>query len=78
MAEISVLVPVYNVELYLKECLDSLINQSFRDIEIICVDDGSTDESGNILDQYAISDSRIKVIHKENTCLLYTSDAADD
>ena len=57
MAEISVLVPVYNVELYLKECLDSLINQSFRDIEIICVDDGSTDESGNILDQYAISDS---------------------
>ena len=67
MAEISVLVPVYNVELYLKECLDSLINQSFRDIEIICVDDGSTDESGNILDQYAISDSRIKVIHKENT-----------
>ncbi len=67
MAEISVLVPVYNVELYLKECLDSLINQSFTDIEIICVDDGSTDESGNILDQYAISDSRIKVIHKENT-----------
>ncbi len=65
--EISVLVPVYNVELYLEQCLDSLTSQTFKNIEIICVDDGSTDMSGDILDQYAVSDSRIKVIHKENT-----------
>lgn len=65
--EISVLVPVYNVDLYLEQCLDSLIGQTFKNIEIICVDDGSTDESGKVLDRYASFDSRIKVIHKENT-----------
>ena len=53
--EISVLVPVYNVELYLEQCLDSLTSQTFKNIEIICVDDGSTDMSGDILDQYAVS-----------------------
>ncbi len=67
MSEISVLVPVYNVDLYLSQCLDSLIGQTFRDMEFICVDDGSTDESGAILDRYAASDDRIKVIHKDNT-----------
>lgn len=67
MTEISVLVPVYNVALYLEQCLDSLINQTFQNFEIVCVDDGSTDESGGILDRYALMDARIKVIHKKNT-----------
>lgn len=67
MPKVSVLVPVYNVERYLSECLDSLINQTMKDIEIIAVDDGSTDSSGKILDEYAEKDSRIKVFHKRNT-----------
>jgi len=67
MPEISVLVPVCNVENYLEQCLDSLIAQSFKNIEIICIDDGSTDQSGAIFDRYAASDQRVKVIHKENT-----------
>ncbi len=67
MPEISVLVPVYNVEIYLEQCLESLKFQTFKDMEIICVDDGSTDQSGVILDRYAASDSRIRVFHKENT-----------
>lgn len=66
MSEISVIMPVYNVEKYLKQCLDSICNQTFRDIEIICVDDGSTDSSPDILKQYAEKDSRIKVITQEN------------
>lgn len=66
MAKISVIVPVYNVEQYLKECLNSIINQTLKDIEIITVDDGSKDESGKILDEYALKDSRIKVIHQKN------------
>lgn len=63
---VSVLIPVYNVEQYLADCLDSVINQSLTQIEIICVNDGSTDHSGCILDEYAQKDSRIKVIHKED------------
>lgn len=66
MAVISVLVPVYNVEKYIERCLDSIVQQTFIDMEILCVDDGSTDGSGRILDQYAQRDSRIRVIHKEN------------
>lgn len=66
MPKISVIVPVYNVAPYLKKCVDSIINQTFTDIEIILVDDGSTDESGTICDQYAQKDSRVKVIHKPN------------
>lgn len=61
---ISVLIPVYNVESYLRQCLDSVVNQSLKNIEIICVNDGSTDGSGRILDEYASNDPRIKVIHK--------------
>lgn len=67
MAEISVLIPVYNVEMYLEECLESIRCQTFQDMEIICVDDGSTDASAKILDKYALLDPRIRVIHKENT-----------
>ena len=63
---VSVIVPVYNVELYLKECVDSIINQSFDNIEIILVDDGSTDNSSNICDEYSKIDERVKVIHKSN------------
>ena len=66
MPKVSIIIPTYNVEKYLRECLDSVINQTLKDIEIICVDDGSTDNSGKILDEYANNDSRIKVIHKEN------------
>ena len=66
MAKVSVIVPTYNVEQYLVECMDSIINQTLGDIEIICVDDGSTDKSGKILDEYASRDNRVKVIHKEN------------
>ncbi len=65
-AKISVIVPVYNVEKYLKECLDSIINQTLSDIEIICVNDGSTDNSLKILEEYALKDKRIKIINKEN------------
>ena len=63
---ISVIIPVYNVEKYLHRCLDSVIAQTYQNIEIICVDDGSIDESGRICNQYAVRDARIKVIHQEN------------
>ena len=66
MCEISVIVPVFNVEDYLNECLDSLINQSFSDIEIICVNDGSTDKSLEILENYQKKDRRVKVISQDN------------
>ncbi len=62
----SVIVPIYNVEKYLSACLDSIINQTYRNFEIILVDDGATDGSGVICDQYAQSDGRIHVIHKKN------------
>lgn len=63
---LSVIVPVYNVEPYLSRCLDSICNQSYRELEIICVNDGSTDHSLLILQEYAEKDSRIQVITKEN------------
>ena len=66
---ISIIVPVYNVEKYLSQCMDSLINQTFRDIEIICVNDGSTDGSLEILEQYAKKDYRIKIFTQKNTGL---------
>ena len=64
--KVSVVVPVYNVEQYLRQCLDSLINQTLKDIEIICVNDGSTDGSLDILKEYAEKDGRIKVIDQKN------------
>lgn len=63
---ISIIVPVYNVEPYLCRCLDSILNQTYNNIEIILVDDGSTDRSGEICDAYREKDSRINVIHKRN------------
>lgn len=66
MPKVSVVIPIYNVEQYLLQCLDSVQNQTLKDIEIICVDDGSTDASGSILDSYAEQDSRFRVIHKQN------------
>lgn len=67
---LSVIIPVYNVEEYLEKCVDSVINQTLSDIEIILVDDGSTDNCGKICDSYAQRDSRIKVIHKQNGGLM--------
>lgn len=67
MPKVSVLVPIYNVERYLPQCLDSLLAQTLQDIEIICIDDGSTDRSGAIADDYAAKDSRVHVIHKKNS-----------
>ncbi len=66
MTKISVIIPVYNVEKYLRECLDSVVNQTLKDIEIICVNDGSTDNSLEILKEYEKQDSRIKIIDKKN------------
>ena len=73
---ISISIPVYNVEKYLCQCIESIINQSLIDIEIILVDDGSTDSCGGICDKYAAKDSRIKVIHKENGGLASARQAA--
>ena len=66
MPEISVIIPVYNAEKYIARCLDALIQQTFRDIEVICIDDGSPDNCPQILDDYANKDSRIRVIHQQN------------
>ena len=64
--KVSVIVPVYNTERYLSRCLDSILNQSFTDFELLLIDDGSTDGSGEICDSYAEKDSRARVFHKEN------------
>lgn len=63
---VSIIIPVYNVEKYLERCLDSIINQTYKNLEIIVVDDGSLDKSSDICDKYANIDNRIKVIHKKN------------
>ena len=65
--KVSIVVPIYNVERYLAQCLDSIIAQTLQDIEIICVNDGSTDSSAEIIDSYAQKDSRIRIITKQNT-----------
>ena len=66
MSNISVIIPIYNVESYLAQCLDSVLGQSYKHIEVICIDDGSTDSSGAIAQQYASKDSRIIYIQQEN------------
>ena len=79
MVKVSIGVPVYNVEAYLRECLDSIMNQTFKDFEVIMVDDGSTDNSFNICQEYVARDNRFKLFHQENkgiagarnTCLKY-------
>ena len=63
---VSVIIPAYNIEDYIGRCLDSIISQTYKNLEIIVVDDGSRDHTGEILDNYAKKDRRIKVIHKEN------------
>lgn len=67
MALVSIIVPVYNVEKYLEQCINSLLNQTMKDIEVICVDDGSTDSSSRILNEFSSRDPRVQVISKENT-----------
>ena len=66
MEKISVIMPIYNIEKYLKRALKCLINQTYSNLEIILIDDGSTDKSGKICDEYAKKDNRIKVIHQKN------------
>ena len=63
---ISVIIPIYNAEQFLRQCLESILQQTYSNFEIICVDDGSTDSSLSICQQYSEKDSRIKVIHKDN------------
>lgn len=65
--KVSVVVPIYNVERYLRECVDSILNQSLKEIEIILVDDGSPDNCGAIIDEYAKKDPRVKVVHQKNS-----------
>ena len=67
MFKISIIVPIYNVEKYLRKCLESVVNQTLKDIEIICINDGSTDNSLAILKEYAQKDARIKIINQENS-----------
>ena len=64
---ISVIVPVYNVEKYIRRCIDSILHQTYRNLEIILINDGSTDSSGEICDEYTVIDSRVKVIHQKNS-----------
>lgn len=75
---VSIIIPVYNVEEYLEQCVDSVIGQTYHNLEIILVDDGSTDSSGAICNRYAGSDSRIHVIHKRNGGLSEARNAAID
>lgn len=66
MVTVSIIIPAYNAETAIRRCLDSALKQEFRDIEVICVDDGSTDQTPQILDEYMAKDSRVIVLHKEN------------
>lgn len=74
--KVSIIVPVYNVGPYICQCMDSIVNQTYQNIEVICVDDGSTDVSGKILDQYARNDSRVSVIHTKNSGVASARNAA--
>ena len=66
MKKVSVIIPIYNVEDYIEECLVSVLNQTLKEIEIICVDDGTKDSSMEIVERYAKEDDRIVIIHREN------------
>lgn len=76
--KISVIVPIYNVEKYLNRCINSIVNQTYSELEIILVDDGSTDNSGKICDEYTDKDSRIRVIHKQNEGLGFARNSGLD
>lgn len=78
MPKISVIVPVYNVEAYLRRCVDSILAQTFKDFELILVDDGSPDNCGAICDEYALKDDRVHVIHQENGGLSAARNAGID
>ena len=78
MDKISVIVPVYNVEKYLDKCVESIVNQTYKNLEIILVDDGSTDSCPEICDEWAKKDNRIKVIHKPNGGLSSARNAGMD
>ena len=69
---VSIIIPVYNVEKYLEECLDSILKQTYKNIEVICVNDGSTDNSLNILEKYAVKDNRFIVLNQSNHGLSYS------
>ena len=75
---VSIIVPVYNAEATISRCIESIINQEYRDFELLLIDDGSTDSSGTICDRYATEDSRIRLIHKENTGVSETRNMALD
>lgn len=76
--KVSIIVPVYNVEKYLVRCMESLLNQTLKEIEIILVDDGSPDNCPQMCDEYARRDSRVKVIHKSNAGLGYARNSGLD
>lgn len=78
MERISVIVPVYNVEPYLRRCVDSILGQTYENLEVILVDDGSSDGSGAVCDEYEAKDSRVRVIHKENGGLSSARNAGID
>ena len=73
---VSIIVPIYNVEKYIRRCIDSVLSQEYTDFELILADDGSKDNSGDICDEYAAKDSRVRVIHKENTGVSDTRNVA--
>ena len=75
---VSIIVPIYNAQANLRRCIESVLKQDFEDFELILADDGSKDESGSICDEYAAVDSRIRVLHKENTGVSDTRNTAID
>ena len=76
--QVTIIIPIYNTERYLKRCLESVISQTYSNLEIILVDDGSTDNSGIICDNYAKKDTRIRVIHQRNSGVSIARNVAID
>ena len=78
LPKISVIVPIYKVENYINRCIDSILNQTYKNIEVILVDDGSPDNCGSIVDNYKVKDSRVISLHKENGGLSSARNAGID